>query len=101
MRLRFLYRDFQTNQRSALHGLDELDLPAEQLRPFPHRDQTNARPRGVFYKSCAVVFDLKLQRLSQEAKPHPGFASPGVASQVIQSLLQDAVNMNTHATIHR
>src|SRR5271163_1418444 len=48
-----------------------------------------------------MIFNLKLQTLRPETEPHPRLLTSGMAGDVVQSLLQDAVNMNTHAAVHR
>ena len=77
----------------------ELNRPTQQFGAFPHSDQPDALASRVGHKSRAVILDLQLQRLRQKLQAHPGFARSRVTGYVVQSFLQDAVNMDADAAI--
>ena len=57
--------------------------------------------RGSRDAAFAVVFHFEFQRLAQKSQTHPGFARPGMAGNIIQSFLQDPINMDGGVAVDR
>src|SRR5580700_2242795 len=101
MRLRFFDWHSQTNQCSSFRRLEKFDASTQQFRTLAHGHKSNAGSWSAFRKSSAVIFNLKLQTPRHETKPNRRLTASGMAGEVVQSLLQDTVDMNAYAAVNR
>ena len=84
----------------------QLDGGGEKFGAFAHGDEAHAgfglgRCRGgVGVKALAVVFDFELQRIGLKTEADPGFAGAGMAGDVVESFLEDAIDVDGGAGVH-
>src|SRR3989442_7038066 len=78
----------------------KLDGPSQQFCTFTHRNQPDSLLDSLKVESQTVIFHFELQTLRQELQANPGLTSSRMPRDIIQSFLQNAVNMNGGMTIH-
>src|SRR6266496_4852162 len=82
------------NSASAGSGFKLYPAP-EQFGALPHRDQTQPPTRGRFRKTGAAVGHVKLQCSCRKVKPYACLLGTRMTRHVVQSFLQDAIDMDS------
>src|SRR5438105_418909 len=70
-----------------------LELTGENLHALPNVGEPKTGCRRVPVKSPAIVAELKVEFGAPALDAQPGFGGAGVADDVIQSFLHDAVDV--------
>src|SRR5579859_5988788 len=71
----------------------EHNVATHEFAALTHRNQADATFARTLMESAAAVFDLQLERAGQKAQSDPCLLRSRVARYVIQSLLQDTVDV--------
>src|SRR5689334_22520338 len=104
MRLLRIERNGQPDQRAAATVFEELDAPFQQLGPFAHGRQSHSparAPAGLEApESDALILHFQYDLILLEAQANSDVRGLRVKRDIIQSLLQNAVQMYGHLGLH-
>jgi hypothetical protein len=95
-RRRRRHRDLQAHARAAAGARQHVDPPAQQRGALAHDAQAEVAGVGAVgprRRPAAVVVDQHLQRIATALDRDPGVARAGMAGDVGQRLLHDAVHL--------
>src|SRR5947209_3642016 len=101
MRLRPVDWHLQLNQGPSFRGLQEFQGPADEFCAFAHGHQSYALLRALRIEAGAVVFDFQLQNFGIKPQADPGLLRSGVAGDVVQGFLQNAVDVDADIAVDR
>src|SRR5215469_17191813 len=101
MGVQIFFRNLQSNQRAAHWRLCEFEHSTQQLCALAHRYPANSVLSFLRREAAAVILDFELKIRGQKFQPHPSLRSPGMAGNIIDGFLHDAIEMNGSIAIDR
>src|SRR5215472_11167510 len=84
--------DKDPDQRAAAGAILEFDMAADQFRPFSHGNEPEAGV-ALLAKAFTVILNLHGHSLRGAGKPYFGLLRTGMACNVVQRFLQDAIEV--------